>query len=122
MKNWKENLKSLIWEDNLELNRRSPINSEKIDNDHDNYNRPPPEPPPINTQTEKIITRKNLVECRDQLTMLKGNDAYFVTTNGTPRDNGTKTLGKREILPKFKNLQKGIAKLEKKPKNIYPKL
>ena len=47
------------------------MNSEKNDNDHDDYNRPPPEPPPINSQTEKIITRKNIVERRDQLTMQK---------------------------------------------------
>ena len=90
----------------MKLNRRSQINSGKNDNDHDNCNRPPPEPPPINSQTGKIITRKNVVECRDQLTMRKDNYAYFVTKNGTPRDNGSKTLEKRETLPKFKNLQK----------------
>ena len=69
-------------------------------------------------KTEKIITRKNLVECRNQLTMRKDNYAYFVTTNGTPRDSGSKTLEKRETLPKFKNLQKGIAK-EIKKGNYY---
>ena len=52
---------------------------------------------------------KNIVEYH-QLTMQKDNYAYFVTTNGTPRDNGSKTLEKRETLPKFINLQKGIAK------------
>ena len=41
--------------------------------------------------------------------MRKDNYAYFVTKNGTPLDNGSKTLEKRETLPKFKNLQKGIA-------------
>ena len=50
--------------------------------------------------------------------MQKYNYAYFVTTNGTPRDNGSKTLEKRETLPKFKNLQKGIAK-EIKNGNYY---
>ena len=45
--------------------------------------------------------------------MRKDNYAYFVTTNGTLRDNGSKTLEKRETLPKFKNLQKGIAKKTK---------
>ena len=50
--------------------------------------------------------------------MRKDNYAYFVTTNGTPRDNGTKTLEKRETLPKLKNLQKGIAK-ETKKGNYY---
>ena len=67
----------------MKLNRKSQINSEKNDNDHDDYNRPPSEAPPINSQTEKIITRKNIVECSDQLTMRKDNYAYFVTTNGT---------------------------------------
>ena len=46
--------------------------------------------------------------------MRKYNYAYFVTTNGTPRDNGSKTLEKRETLPKFKNLQKVIANRLKK--------
>ena len=55
-----------------------------------------------------------MVECRDQLTMRKDTYAYFVTTNGTPLDNGSKILEKRETLPKFKNLQKGIGKEIKK--------
>ena len=42
--------------------------------------------------------------------MRKDNYAYFVTTNGTPRDNGSKTFKRRETLAKFKNLQKGIVK------------
>ena len=42
--------------------------------------------------------------------MRKDNYVYFVTTNGTPRDNGLNTLEKRRTLQKFKNLQKGIAK------------
>ena len=50
--------------------------------------------------------------------MRKDNYAYFVTTNGNPPDNGLKTLEEREILPKFKNLQKGIAK-EIKKGNYY---
>ena len=57
---------------------------------------------------------KNIVECRDQLTMRKDNYAYFVTTNGTPRDNESKTFKKREALSKFKNLQKGMVKEIKK--------
>ena len=103
----------------MKLNQRSQINSEKNYNDHDDYNRPPPESPPINSRTEKITTRKNIVECRDQLTMRKDNYAYFFTTNENPRDNGTKTLEKRETLPKFKNLQKGIAKETKKGNYYY---
>ena len=54
---------------NSKRNRRSQINSGKNDNDHNDCNRPPPEPPPINSQTGKIITRKNIVECCDQLTI-----------------------------------------------------
>ena len=42
--------------------------------------------------------------------MRKDNYAYFFTSNETPRDNGLKALEKRETLPKFKNLQKEIAK------------
>ena len=121
-KNQEENLEEKFedphFKENLKRNRRSQINSAKNDNDHDDYNRPLPVPPPINSQTEKIITRKNLVECRDQLTMRKDNYAYFVTTNGTLRDNGSKTLEKRETLPKFGNLQKGIAK-EIEKENYY---
>ena len=115
---FEEEFEEPFFEKNLKLNRRSQINSEKYYNDHDDYNRPPPEPPPINSQTDKIITRKNIVEYRDQLTMRKDNYAYFVTTNGTPCDNGSKTLEKRETLPKFKNLQNGIAK-ETKKENHY---
>ena len=61
---------------------------------------------------------KNIVECRDQLTMRKDNYVYFVTTNGNPRDNGSRSLEKRGTLPKFKNLQKGTAK-EIKKGNYY---
>ena len=46
--------------------------------------------------------------------MWKDNYSYFVTTNGTPRDNRSKTLEKRETLPKFRNLQKEIARGTKK--------
>ena len=45
---------------------------------------------------------KNIVDCRDQLAMRKYNYAYFVATNGTPREKGSKTLEKRETLNKFK--------------------
>ena len=50
--------------------------------------------------------------------MRKDNYAYFVTTNGIPRDNRPKTLEKRKTLPKLKNSQKGIAK-EIKKGNYY---
>ena len=32
---------------------------------------------------------KNIVECRDELTMRKDNYVYFVTTNGNPQSNGS---------------------------------
>ena len=57
---------------------------------------------------------KNIGECRDQLRMRKDNDVYFVITNGTSRDNGSKTLQKRGTLLKLKNLQKATAKEIKK--------
>ena len=66
-----------------------------------------------------MITRENIVECRDQLTMRNDNYAYFVIKNGTPRDNGSKTLEKRKTLPKFKNVQEGIAKVTKKGNYNY---
>ena len=62
---------------------------------------------------------RNIVECRDQLTMRKDNYACFVTTNGIPLDNGSKTLGKRKTSPKFKNLQKGISNMIKRGNYYY---
>ena len=50
--------------------------------------------------------------------MRKDKCVYFVTTNGTPRDNRSKCLEKCGTLPKFKNLQKGTAK-EIKKGNYY---
>ena len=50
--------------------------------------------------------------------MRKDNYVYFVTTNGNPRDNRSKSLEKRGTLPKFKNLRKGTAK-EIKKGNYY---
>ena len=109
-KNLEEKFEDHYFEENLKLNRRFQISSEKDDDNHNDDNRPPPEPPPINSQTEKIITRKNIVECHDPLTMRKDNYEYLLPRNGTPRDNGSKSLGKRETSPKFQNSKKGIAK------------
>ena len=50
--------------------------------------------------------------------MRKYNYVYFVTTNGNPRDNGSKSLEKRGTLPKFRNLQKGTGN-EVKKGNYY---
>ena len=114
-----EGFEEPYFEKNLKLNRKSQINSEKNYNDHDNYNRPPPElPPPNSKSTRQILMNKNIVQCRDQLTIRKDNYVYFVTTNGIPRDNGSRSLEQRGTLPKFKNLQKGTAK-EIKKGNYY---
>ena len=96
-----EKFEDPYFNENLKLNQKYQINSEKDDDDDsdNNDNRPPPEPPPINFPTEKLIARKNIVERRDQLTMRKDNYACFFTTNGAPRDNGSKTLEERETLP-----------------------
>ena len=54
------------------------MNFKKDDNDHNGDNRPPPEPPPSNSKsTRKILLNKNIVDCRDQLSMRKDNHAYF---------------------------------------------
>ena len=51
--------------------------------------------------------------------MRKNNYTYFLTTNGSPRDNGSRALTKRERLPKFSNLQKGLAKHIKKGQQYH---
>ena len=71
--NLEEKFEEPYFKENLKLNRRLQINSKKDDNHHNDDNRPPPEPPPINFEIEKIITRKNIFECCDQLTMHKDN-------------------------------------------------
>ena len=50
--------------------------------------------------------------------MRNDNYVYFVTKNGIPRDNRSKSLEKRGILPNFKKLQNGTAK-EIKKGNYY---
>ena len=56
--NQEENLEELFegpyFNENLKLNRRCQMNYEKNENDHDDYDCPPPEAPPINSQTEKL--------------------------------------------------------------------
>ena len=64
------------------------------------------------------MSRLSTIFNNDQLTMRKNNYVHFVTTNGNPRDNGSKSLEKRGTLPKFKNSQKGTAK-EIKKGNYY---
>ena len=80
-------------ERNSETNKKRQIETrENLENDNNSEfeeNRPPPEPPPPNSKsTRQILMNKNIVKCRDQLTMRKDNYVYFVTTNGNPRDNG----------------------------------
>ena len=74
-------------------------------------NRPPPEPPPAEKDLPaiKLTTNRNIIECRDQLTMRKDNYAYFISTKNEPRDNDSKILLKRNELPQFKNLCVGHA-------------
>ena len=107
-----KNVEDTFDEQNSGINKKQQMkireNVKNYNNSESEENRPPPEPPPPNSKlTRQILMYKNIVECRDQLTMQKDNYACFVTTNGTPLVNGSKSLEKRETLPKFKNLQKG---------------
>ena len=45
-------------------------------------------------QKPKANKKRNIIECRDQLTMRKDNYAYFVNSKGEPRDVGSKLLKK----------------------------
>ena len=86
-------------------------NSKNSDEDDFTKERPPPEPPPDQPSTSGLFkTQKNIMECRDQLTMRKDNYAYFVSNKGEPRDVGSKLLEKCGKLPNLKNLEKGIVK------------
>ena len=108
-------------EENSENSENSCIEEifENYNNSEYEENRLPSKPPPPNSKsTREILTNKNTVECRDQLTMRKDNYVHFVTANGTPRDNGSKSLEKCGSLLKFKNLQKGTAR-EIKKGNYY---
>ena len=95
-----------------------------------NHNqRPPQEPPfpilpkdsPQSSMKEKVNEnvneRRNVVECRNQLTMRRDNYVYFLSTDGTPRDNGSKSLERRNEL-QFKNVILGEAK-EIQRENFY---
>ena len=95
-------------------------NSKNSDNGNFTKEKPPPEPPPDQPSTSELfMTQKNIIECRDQLTMRKDNHAYFVTNEGEPREVGSKLLEKCGKLLKFKNLQKGIVK-ELRKGHLYP--
>ena len=116
-----ENIEDTFNERNSEINKKRQLetreNLENYNNSEFEENRPPPEPSPPNSEsTRQILTNKNIVECRDQLTMPKDNYVYFVTTNRNPRDNGSKCLEKRGTSPKFKHLQEGTTKEKKKRK------
>ena len=91
-----KNIEDTFNEQSSEINKKQQIKTmENLENDNNSEfeeNRPPPVPPPPNSKsTRQILTNKNIVECRDQLTMRKHNYVYFVTTNGIPRDNGSKS-------------------------------
>ena len=85
-------------------------------NNHDQ--RPPRKPPflippedlPQSRMNENLNECRNVIECRDKLTMRRDNYIYFLSTDGTPRDNGSKSLEKRNELPHFENLILGEAK------------
>ena len=85
-------------------------------NNHDQ--RPPRKPPfpipphnlPQSSMKKNVNKWRNVVECRDQMIMRKDNYVYFLSSDGTPRDNGSKSLEKRNELPQFKNLILGEAK------------
>ena len=94
-----QNIEDIFNERNSKINKNRQIETrENLENDNNSEfeeNRPPPEPPPTKSKsTRQIWMNKNIVECRDQLTMRKDNYVYFVTTNGNPRDNGSKSLKK----------------------------
>ena len=77
------------------MNQKQQIQTEEnveiSNNSESEGNRPPTEPlPPNFKSTRQMLMNRNIVECRDQSTMRKDNYVYFVTTNGTPRDNGSK--------------------------------
>ena len=60
--------------DKLEIENSE--NSDKFDSTEE---RPPPEPPSDQPSTSGLPrTQKDIIECRDQLTMRKDNYAYFV--------------------------------------------
>ena len=81
-------------------------NSKKSDEYDFTGERPPPEPPPDQPSTSGLPrTQKNIIECREQLTIRKDNYAYFVNNKGEPHGVGSKLM---EKLPNFKNSKKGI--------------
>ena len=90
-----KNVEDTFNEQNSKINKKQQIETrENVDNYNNSEfeeNRPPPEPLPPNSKfIRHILMNKNIVECRDQLTMRKDNYVYFVTTSGTPRNNGSK--------------------------------
>lgn len=42
--------------------------------------------------------------------MRKDNHAYSVTTDNSPRDNGSRGMSERSVLPKFDQHEKGFAR------------
>ena len=79
------------------MNRKQQIKTkENFGNCNDSEfeeNCPPSEPtPPNSNSTRQTLMNKNIVQCRNQLTMRKDNYVYFVTTNGTPQYNRSETL------------------------------
>ena len=76
---------------NEQLNKLEIKNSENSEEYDFREDRPPPEPPPDLPSTSGLSNpQKNVIDCRDQLTIKKVNYAYFITTNGEPHDKGAK--------------------------------
>ncbi|XP_033229129.1 protein PFC0760c-like [Belonocnema kinseyi] len=82
-------------------------------------NRPPPKPSPIEISlSSRFYPNKNIVEYRDKMSMRKDNYLYFTTIEGEPRDLGSSILEKRQHLPKFSKLRKGVAKEIRKVQSL----
>ena len=105
-----ENFRNEENESEYEQSDKLEIENSKNSDEYDfTEERPPSEPLPDQPSTSGLpSTQKNIIECRDQLTMRKDNYAYFVCNKGELHDVGSKLLEKCGKLPNFKNLQKGI--------------
>ena len=103
--NWKENFQDDL-EDDFEKNFEQNFEENFEDNLEENFEE----------KFEENLEEKLEEEFEEPYfeENLRLNRRSQITTNGTPRDNGSKTLERRKTLPKFENLQKGIAKKVKK--------
>ena len=105
-----ENVQNVEHENENEQSDIPEIENSENSDDCDFTEESSPSEPPLDQPSTSGLprTQKNIIECRDLLTMRKDNYAYFVNSKGEPRDIGSKLLRKCRKLPNFKNLQKGI--------------